>query len=157
MTWHTLRVIRSIQSAAGRFRRLAAVLIAVLATSGCLHDNSGVNKEPVSPQLTFAFHRISGPGLMDQQMEIMNHDSLTVVPRLRYTPVDGTGAAVDGVVVTTAYGSNEGKLVVPARQTSYDVLAFTGPDAAKVADVRVDIETLGPDPGFPAQAQLVQP
>jgi hypothetical protein len=105
----------------------------------------------------FTFHRITGPGLMDQQMEIVNYDSVAVVPRLRYTPVDSAGAPLDGVVATAAYGSNEGKMMVPARQSSFDVLAFTGRDVAKVAGVQVGIESLTMDLGFPAGAQLAQP
>ncbi|MEU4244836.1 hypothetical protein [Actinoplanes sp. NPDC026619] len=89
--------------------------------------------------LTFAYHQHNGSGRMDQTLEILNAGSSAVVPRLEIVPVDSSGAAVAGVHVSTAYGSDEGRLLAAAQTISLDVLAFTGGDAPKVADVRVTV------------------
>lgn len=69
----------------------------------------------------------------------------SVVPTLAITPVDSSGRPVAGVSVSTAYGSDRGTLVVgPGRDGAYDVLAFSGPDRARVAGVAVSVTRVLP-------------
>jgi hypothetical protein len=92
-----------------------------------------------SQALRFTYHEHNAPGMMDQTLEITNAGSSAVVPTLEIVPVDSSGAVLAGIHVSTAYGSDAGRLLAPAQTTSIDVLAFTGGDASKVADVRVNV------------------
>jgi hypothetical protein len=91
--------------------------------------------------LSFHFQRIAGTDMMNQQLSITNHSGQSVVPTLRFTPVDGAEQPVAGVTVTTAYGSDRGQVVVGSKG-GLDVLAFHGVDASEVVDVKVDVTSL---------------
>ncbi|GII26470.1 hypothetical protein [Planosporangium mesophilum] len=105
--------------------------------------------------MAFVYHRINPSGYMDQTLEIVNNGPSAVIPTVEITPVDRTGTVLPGVTVSTAYGTDQGKMVVPARETSLDVLAFAGRDAANVADVRVTVRKTA-DVTFPAAPQIVE-
>jgi len=77
---------------------------------------------------------------LSQTIVIANKGASSVVPTLAITPLDGAGHPLTGVSVTTVFGSDHGALVVaPGRNGGYDVLVFSGPDRAKVADVAVAV------------------
>ncbi|GAA4557093.1 hypothetical protein [Planotetraspora kaengkrachanensis] len=122
---------------------------------GCSLAAQGKSGPTRVNQLAFAFHRINPSGYMDQTLDIVNKGPSAVIPTLEITAVDRTGAALPGVTVSTAYGSDQAKMVVPAREISIDVLAFTGGDAASVADVRVTVRGMA-DAAFPVAPQEVE-
>jgi hypothetical protein len=78
----------------------------------------------------------------DQTLEITNEGLNAVAPTLKITPVDIGGDPVDGVTVTTAFGSDRGRQVVASYMTETEVLRFEGERAEDVVDVKVEIEKL---------------
>ncbi|MFE6847493.1 hypothetical protein [Streptomyces sp. NPDC057686] len=76
------------------------------------------------------------------------------MPTLAITAVDSTGKDLPDVQVRTAYGSDRGGLVVQ-HGGSHDVLAFSGEDAGRVADVRVTVKELVPA-DLPAGSSAVE-
>ncbi|THA40668.1 hypothetical protein [Streptomyces sp. A1547] len=75
---------------------------------------------------------------------MIDNDGRTgVVPTLTITAVDAAGKDLPDVRVRTAYGSDRGGLVVQHGR-AYDILAFSGAEADRVADVRVTVKELVP-------------
>jgi hypothetical protein len=138
----------------GRSLWVAAALVAVLTTVGCSQISRVATGPDGADRLSFSYHRTTGPGSMDQTLHIVNSGSAGVIPTLEFTPLDSSGAALPGVTVSTAYGTDKGKVIVPAREISYDVLAFAGAGAADVRDVRVRVRAKT-DVVFPVGPQLV--
>ncbi|GII27850.1 hypothetical protein [Planotetraspora mira] len=126
-----------------------------MTTFGCSQAALGKGGPTRVNQLSFTFHRINPSGYMDQTLEIVNRGPSAVIPTLEITAVDRTGAALPGVTVSTAFGTDRAEMVAPAREASYDVLAFTGSDAASVADVRVTVRGMA-DVAFPVAPQEVE-
>ena len=100
-----------------------------------------VNIAPSSPdsEIAFVFKRTTGPGYMDQVLQMTNYGLTAAAPTLKFVPVDRAGHALRGVTVRTAYGSDRGLVVLPPRSSENDVLAFDGPGFRDVADVRVTV------------------
>lgn len=55
---------------------------------------------------SFAFERVAPAGFLDQNLTIDLSGRKVIAPILRFTPVDATGAPVDGVSVASVYGSD---------------------------------------------------
>lgn len=91
---------------------------------------------------------------MDQTLTIRNNASSAVVLRLAFVPLDANGQELRGVTTTTAYGTEAGHHVIPARFVDVDVLAFHGPGHRDVADVRVEVLQVEPVP-FPTKLRGV--
>ena len=150
--WQDAPVIRNrwYHPHASKIGRIAFVL-AVLIGFGV---KFGWTAAP-TPELTFAFHRVNAPGYIDQTLDISNLSTNGIVPVLKIVAVDASGAVLPGITVTTAYGSDRGNIVIPARETVNDILAFAGSNAANVTDVHVVITSQTSDSDRPMQAQYV--
>ncbi|GIF21645.1 hypothetical protein BJ973_004911 [Actinoplanes tereljensis] len=118
-------------------RILVPIATVVVAVAYVLVE--ALSGSDASRRLTFTYHQHNGSGMMDQTLEIFNPALSAVVPTLEIVPVDSSGAVVAGVRVSTAYGSDKGRLLAPGRAYSLDVLAFAGDDVSRVADVRVTV------------------
>jgi hypothetical protein len=90
--------------------------------------------------LRFEYERIAKTGVIDQTLSIKNRGSSAVALRLAFVPLDVDGQELRGVTTTTAYGTEAGNHVIPAKFTDIDILAFHGPGFRDVADVRVDVQ-----------------
>ena len=77
-------------------------------------------------------------GGIDQSVTLKYTGTGQVAPKVKYTPLDSSGNRVDHVDVTTAYGSDEGRLAV-ASPGSIDVLAFHGEFASRVVNVEASV------------------
>ncbi|WP_345454307.1 hypothetical protein [Nocardioides marinquilinus] len=122
---------------------LAGVLVVGLLAAGC----GGGSEEAPAPdpqvELSFTFTSDGGDGFVDQTLDITNEGDAAGATVLAYTALADDGSELPGVKVATAFGSDRGGLVVPASTQVYDVLRFTGKDARRVSDVRVEVT----DPG----------
>jgi hypothetical protein len=134
------------------------VIVVAVGISGC----SGKSQGPLTTkadQLIFKYQRIAASGSMDQVLTILNKGPSATAPTLEFTPLDASGAPVPGIAVRTAYGSDQGRVVIPFAGEALDVLAFSGGDIARVADVRVRVRTLAavdyPPAPKPAEPQPV--
>lgn len=116
--------------------RLASAGLTVLLFGAVI-----VNVAPPSPdsEIAFVFKRTTGPGYMDQVLQMTNYGFTATAPTLKFVPLDRAGHALPGVTVRTAYGSDRGLVVLPPRSSGADVLAFDGPGFRDVADVRVTV------------------
>ena len=76
-------------------------------------------------RLRFEYTRTTGPGYMDQTLDILNTGLSAVVPTLEFTAVDRLGAPLPDVTVTTVFGSHRGDMVVPAEGWSFGPLFRT--------------------------------
>jgi hypothetical protein len=115
---------------------LAGAGFAVLLAGIVLTD---VGRPGTGDEMAFRFVRATGPGYMDQVLDMTNDGDSAVAPTLTLLALDGTGDVLPGVTVRTAYGSDRGLVVIPPRSTVPDVLAFDGPGFRRVADVRVTV------------------
>jgi hypothetical protein len=116
--------------------RVATLLALTLALGGCTLMPTDES------ELSFKYHAFGGEHVMDQVLEITNDGAGAVVPTLDITPLDGHGQPIDGLTVTSAFGSERGSRVLPAYFTDIDVLKFEGERAGQVRDVRVRVEKL---------------
>lgn len=122
-------------------RQVIFVACATLAASACAGAADGA--APALVEVTY--DDIGAPGYIDQAVTLSHSGSGIAVPRIEYTPLDASGAPVDGVEVSTAFGSDRGLLAITPRG-GFDVLAFNGTRAADVVGVDsnvVDIDELG--------------
>jgi hypothetical protein len=113
----------------GRAGLILSLLGAFLAAPGKTHAHA-------SGGLTFRFRSISGPGFMDQVVDIGNPGGTAVAPTLAFVPLDRDGREMRDITVRTAYGSDRGMVVVPPHFSAYDVLAFVGLRSRQVMQVR---------------------
>lgn len=104
--------------------------------------------------LLFQYDRIGPNGVIDQTLSIRNLSSSAVVLRLKFVPLDANGRELSSLTTTSAYGTENGNHIIPAKFTDIDVVAFKGPGCRDVADVRVDIEAIDNVP-FPAKIREV--
>jgi hypothetical protein len=119
------------------------VLLALLVVTGCA--NSGAAPDAPEPgQLTFSYRAFGGDDEIDQVLEITNGGQAAVAPTLEITPLDRAGRPIPGVAVSSAYGSERGRRVVPAQFTDIDLLHFEGKRAGDVRDVRVRVKRVEP-------------
>jgi hypothetical protein len=120
------------------------VVTVIAAAGGCAYpvaDALGRNGSGLTSALSFRYTATSGTDDMDQLLEIDNGSGESLVPTLRFTPLDQNEQPVPGVTVTTVYGSDQGRLVVGPEGYA-DALVFHGAKADEVADVRVDVARL---------------
>jgi hypothetical protein len=117
------------------------LLVGLLAGCGGGGDEAPAPEPQV--ELSFTFTADGGDGFVDQTLDITNEGDAAGAPTLAYTALADDGSELSRVKVATAFGSDRGALVVPGRTEVYDVLRFTGKDARKVADVKVEVS----DPG----------
>jgi hypothetical protein len=119
--------------------RIAALLALTSALAGC----GAMAAAPTRPgDLSFEYTAIADEGNMDQVLQITNDGDSAVVPTLEITPLDKGGLPIEGLKVTSAFGSERGERVLPALYTDYDVLKFEGERATDVRDVRVTVKRL---------------
>ncbi|MET9110370.1 hypothetical protein [Streptomyces zhihengii] len=88
------------------------------------------------------FRYVGDPGedeMINQTLEVVNEQSVSVVPVLRFRALGKDREPLPRVKVTTVYGSDKGRLVLPSG-SGYDILRFSGPGAQDVADVEVTVE-----------------
>lgn len=104
--------------------------------------------------LTFKYERLATTGVIDQTLSILNSGSSAVALRLVLVPLDANGHELEGVTTTTAYGSEAGHHIIPAKFTDIDVLSFDGPGFRDVTGVRVDVQEVLPVP-FAAKVREV--
>lgn len=118
--------------------RLAALVAAVLAVSSFAACGG---HQTLRESLSFHYRGRAPSGLIDQILTIRNSGPDAAVPTLRFEPVDRSGRVVRGVTVNTAFGSDQGLVVVPPGG-AVDVLAFHGAAKSRVDDVRVRIRRI---------------
>ncbi|MFD7582109.1 hypothetical protein [Kitasatospora sp. NPDC059817] len=109
---------------------------------------------PTATSLSFSYHALGKHEYIDQTLSIDNDGQASAAPTLTITAVDGSGNDLPDVQVTTAYGSDRGSLVIQPGG-GYDVLAFHGADAQRVANVRVTVKELAAA-DLPADASAVE-
>jgi len=148
---------RAVRSARLRGRAVLAALL-LMAASVLMTCQS----TPQGFGLDFTFRSHSEPGTMDQVLEIKNYGGQPVAPFLAIVALDDNGNKLPDVGVRTAYGSDQGLVVIPGGDTGIDVLLFSGAQARHVQDVRVTVRReikLPPTSGllandYPAQITL---
>jgi hypothetical protein len=95
-------------------------------------------------------------GYIDQAVTIHNDGEVAIAPKLSFAAVGPDGQTLPDVAISTAFGSDVGRLVVPPGE-SVEILAFRGQDADKVSDVTVVtqevFEVEAPDLDVPVEAQ----
>ena len=64
------------------------------------------------------------------------------MPVLELRALDADGNPIDGVEVSTAFGSDRGSLLVPAHSAVLDILRFRGRGVGRVADVEATVSDL---------------
>ena len=114
-----------------RSMRVGIVLIVLLALSGCGSAERS--------KLVFRYDARGGDGNIDQNLTIENDGPAGVAPHLEFTPLDASGEAIDGITVSTAFGSDRGRRVVPGGTALFDVLRFEGARKRDVENVRVRV------------------
>lgn len=86
-------------------------------------------------------------GMIDQTVSITNLSATSAAaPTLSFVALDASGEPLEGVSVTTLFGSDRGQVVVPAAADVFDILRFEGTGADRVEDVEATVEevrTLG--------------
>lgn len=96
----------------------------------------------VSTELSFAYQAVGGDGNIDQTLEIRNPGEDSVTPVLSFLALDRNDNVLRGVEVTTVFGSDRGRLMVPRESAVFDILRFSGPGASEVEGVDVNVETV---------------
>ncbi|MFI7064653.1 hypothetical protein ACIBL3_26920 [Kribbella sp. NPDC050124] len=128
-------------------RRLILGSLALLTIAVGITGCSRAPERPMTTkpdQLFISYQRHGPSGYMDQVLTILNKGPSAAAPTLEITPLDSTGAPVPGITVRTAYGTDRGKVVVSSQGEGFDVLAFSGADVARLADVRVKVRDVVP-------------
>lgn len=129
----TIRSPREIpkqSSTAFSLRRVAVAACAALSLSAC----GSTGGPTASATVEVIYQDIGAPGYIDQTVTLGHSGTGVVVPTIEYTPLDTSGTPVEGVEVTTAFGSDRGLLVV-TEQGGFDVLAFSGSRVREVVGV----------------------
>nr|WTA70813.1 hypothetical protein OHB51_17340 [Micromonospora sp. NBC_00855] len=104
--------------------------------------------------LRFQFEATSGDGYMNQILTIFNDSTRALAPILEFTALDASRAPLPMVTVTTVYGSDQGRVVVPPGE-GMDVLVFSGDGAHLAEDVTVSVRTTETAEGRAAQVDPV--
>lgn len=104
--------------------------------------------------LSFHYDAIGRTGVIDQTLSIHNRGSSAVAVRLAFRPLDANGNPLPALATTSAYGTELGRHIIPAKFTDIDVLAFHGPGFREVADVLVQVEQVEEVP-FPTKIRDV--
>jgi hypothetical protein len=119
-------------------RRLTLMIVAAMAIGGC-GSSDAPERTTAAHDLRFEFKLLAGENQIDQTVTIENPGDTSLAPVLGYTPLDAAGEPMPDIQVKTAYGSDSGRLVVPAEWAVLDVLRFEGPGARKVENVDVRV------------------
>ncbi len=131
------------------------MLAAGVLAAGCGSPETGERVEP-DDKLGVDYRRLGGEGFIDQTITIRSSYSVVVALTLRFEPLDESGEPLPGLRVETAYGSDEGRLLIPP-DGSLDILAFRGKGARRVRDVRTTVAQLkssvGEPPDDPIEAE----
>jgi hypothetical protein len=93
-------------------------------------------------ELRFQYTAIGADDEYDQVLTIDNDGLGAVAPKLKITPLDGGGRPIEGLKVTSAFGSTRGTMIIPAYYKDWDILKFEGEGAEDVRDVQVEVEKL---------------
>jgi len=89
----------------------------------------------VSPtSIEVSYEDIGPSGYIDQTVTLDYSGKGWTAPTIEYTPLDSSGEKVEGVDVTTAFGSDRGLLAFGA-PGGFDILAFHGNRVAEVVGV----------------------
>lgn len=124
--------------------RVSVMLLAVVL-SACTSPESEANPGRSAQDeidLRFAYSRIAESGSIDQTVTITNPSKdLAAIPTLSFRALDQNAEPLQGVSVTTAFGSDKGLVVAPANYEVFDILRFQGAGSERVADVKVTVET----------------
>lgn len=147
-------------------RTWAVCVFAVFALGACTSsDESGPANQSGASQsadssssaesnqidLRFAYFGIADSGTIDQTLTITNPSKEdAVVPTLSFEALDASFEVLPDVVVTTAFGSDQGLVLAPANYEVFDILRFEGAGSGRVADVRVTVNAaqIVPDTGL---------
>ena len=113
-------------------------IAAALTIAGC-GSSAAPERESDAPDLRFEFELLAGENEIDQTLTIENPGDASLAPVLELTAIDAAGDPMPAITVRTAYGSDQGRLVVPADWAVLDVLRFEGPGAREVEDVDVRV------------------
>lgn len=111
--------------------RVAAAFVA-LALGACGGDED----------IAYEFESLGGENEMDQVLWLEHGADVGLAPKLALTPLDGEGDEIPGVKVHTAFGSDEGRLVIPPKAAVIDILRFSGKRARDVEDVELEVPSL---------------
>jgi hypothetical protein len=84
-----------------------------------------------------------------------NAGDTAVVTRLRLIPLDASAHVLRGVKVTTLFGTDRERAVIP-RGSTYDILRFSGPGFRRVRRVRVAVTALKAVDFPPARQAVVE-
>jgi hypothetical protein len=114
--------------------RAAAIVALAVAFAGCTFPTE-------EDELSFKYTAYGGDNY-DQVLEIASDGFSGVAMDLDITPLDEGGRPIDGLTVTSAFGSDRKGQVIPPFFTDYDLLKFEGERASEVRDVRVEIRDL---------------
>ena len=115
--------------------RIAVIVALALALGGCTFPTE-------EDEMSFKYTAYGGEENYDQVLEIASDGFSGVTMDLDITPLDDAGQPIEGVTVTSAFGSADGGQVIPPFFTDYDLLKFEGDRANEVRDVRVEIRDL---------------
>lgn len=89
---------------------VAGIVLSVVALAGC--SLSGASARATIASLSFSYQAFGKTGYIDQTLSINNDGRMSVVPTLVITALDNAGRDLPDVRVTTAFGSDQGSLVV---------------------------------------------
>lgn len=126
-------------------RQVPLAIAAAIALMGCGSQGTPSGKaDKAAASLTFAFRSIGPSGYIDQTLEVSNNATKGVRPTLKIVPLDAAGQRVPGITVQTAFGTDRGKVAVPARASVLDIVRFVGRRRYEVEDVRVSVRQATP-------------
>jgi hypothetical protein len=91
------------------------------------------------PSLTFSYNSVTLESTFDQLLTINNRESSPVATWLELTAYGNDGNPLSNVSITTVFGSDRGRLVMPPG-TNFDVLIFEGEGSDLVVDVEAVVK-----------------
>ncbi len=98
-------------------------------------------------------------GALDQTLTITNATETSVMPTLRFRPINMYGLALPHVVTIGVNGSHAGRAILPAGGALVDVLRFDGQGADQVRFVEVEVAEVEevdlPGPVQPCRAVMI--
>jgi hypothetical protein len=114
--------------------RIWAVGVVLVGLSGC--SSPVLLDIKPEPDFATAFTKLAEPGFVDMAFDIENPTDQPVTLTAGFLATDASGATLDDVTVTSAYGVAEGRLVLmPGRNV--DFLQIDGLDAGLVEDIEL--------------------